>query len=185
MEVRTQSYLDTSEQAEQGFDFLYTKYARSLVGYLVRSFHLQEADAEDIASEAWTYAITRIDDLREQHKFWPWLKRIAHTRTLNWMKRRRPRAATDCGQDFTMDQLDTTFVDEDSQGDVLGELEFAMTQVAQTHRTGISVLFQAAIMEETLATIAQNLHISQYTAWRHQKWAIGALRNLLLQRGNL
>jgi RNA polymerase sigma-70 factor, ECF subfamily len=63
------------------------------------------ADAEDVAQEAFTVALERIETCREPARFAGWLLRIVRTRALNWLERRRLRDVPhdDVGPDGTLD----------------------------------------------------------------------------------
>jgi RNA polymerase sigma factor (sigma-70 family) len=64
------------------------------------------AEAHDMAQEAFVRAYVNLGTLREPEKFAPWLRRVAFSTCMDWLKRFKPELYRSLGQPTDIDQLD-------------------------------------------------------------------------------
>ncbi len=71
---------DTSGEA---FSALYLHHQQNLVSFVMKRFHFQEMEAEDIVQEAFLLAQGKISSLKSEKAFKTWLYQIAISQSLN------------------------------------------------------------------------------------------------------
>jgi RNA polymerase sigma-70 factor (ECF subfamily) len=85
---------------KQAFDLLINKYQHRIIS-LVGRYVSDQAEAMDVAQEAFIKAYRAIDRFRGDSAFYTWLYRIAINTAKNWLvarKRRPPASASCCGR---------------------------------------------------------------------------------------
>lgn len=138
---------DTDEQLvikvqngdRRSFDLLVIKYQYKVMG-LVRRFVKDQAEAEDVAQEAFIKAYRAINNFRGDSAFYTWLYRIAVNTAKNTLDARKRRPGSDVDIDDVEDFgfSDNLRVDENPESLLAGE---------DMHR----------IVEETLAGLPDEL----------------------------
>lgn len=138
---------DTDEQLvtkvqngdRRSFDLLVIKYQHKVMG-LVRRFVKDQAEAEDVAQEAFIKAYRAINSFRGDSAFYTWLYRIAVNTAKNTLDARKRRPGSDIDIDDVEDFgfSDNLRVDENPENLLAGE---------DMHR----------IVEETLAGLPDEL----------------------------
>jgi RNA polymerase sigma-70 factor (ECF subfamily) len=88
----------------ESFGALVARYQGHVYG-LAYSMVDDWAEAQDIAQETFIRAYTNLDQLRDPARFPAWLRRIAFSVTINWIKAFRPGLVARLG-DLDMDALD-------------------------------------------------------------------------------
>lgn len=74
------------------FELLVRSHLRACIA-TAYSYIRQMEDAEDVAQESLTVAFQKIGKCREPERFSGWLLQIVRTRSLNWIRRGKTRAA--------------------------------------------------------------------------------------------
>lgn len=138
---------DTDEQlvarVQQGdrrsFDLLVLKYQHKVMG-LVRRFVKDQAEAEDVAQEAFIKAYRAINSFRGDSAFYTWLYRIAVNTAKNALDARKRRPGSDVDID---DVADFAFSDN--------------LRVEENPETLLASEDMHRIIEETLAALPEEL----------------------------
>ncbi len=116
-------------------------------------------EAEDIVQEAFVQAILKIDMLRDDRAFYPWLYRIAHNIWLGRLRSARPTISLESRREATGFDLVGPYVspsqqmeDEESRQQV----RTALNRVSEEYR---SILLMREVERFDYATIASTLGI--------------------------
>ncbi len=83
-----------AERREEGLVALVEKYGERLYWHIRRMVHRHE-DADDLLQETFLKAFEHIDRFKGESSLYTWLFRIATNETLQWLERKRRRAAVD------------------------------------------------------------------------------------------
>ncbi len=89
----------------QAFGELVTCYQGNVYG-LAYSFVGNWANAQDIAQEAFIRAYCNLDQLKQEERFAAWLRRVAFSVTMNWLKAFRPTVFDQLDGHVDLDSLD-------------------------------------------------------------------------------
>jgi RNA polymerase sigma-70 factor (ECF subfamily) len=95
----------TSAGDKEAFGELVTRYQGHVYG-LAYSLVNHWTDAQDIAQEAFIRAYTNIDQLNDPGRFPAWLRRIAFSVTMNWIRSFRPKLYELIGSKVDLDNLE-------------------------------------------------------------------------------
>ena len=90
---------------KEAYGDLVTRYQGHVYG-LAYSLVGNWADAQDIAQETFIRAYCNLDQVRDPARFAAWLRRIAFSVSVNWLKAFRPRIFERLGSPEDMDALD-------------------------------------------------------------------------------
>ncbi len=83
-----------AERREEGLVALVEKYGERLYWHIRRMVHRHE-DADDLLQETFLKAFEHINRFKRESSLYTWLFRIATNETLQWLERKRRRAAVD------------------------------------------------------------------------------------------
>lgn len=98
-----------ARRGSQGaFNALYEK-TRKKVYFTIKSMIKDESTIEDIMQNTYINALKHLDRFQGDTMFLPWIQRIAHNTTVDWLKKERrmlfTEMASDDGQDFSEEEL--------------------------------------------------------------------------------
>lgn len=135
----------------------------------------ERAAAEDVAQDAFVYAIERIDDCRQPDRFGAWLMQIVRNRSRNHLRDNRPE------RNVPVDEIDLRSSRpsperEAERSELRDRLQAALAQVDEDHRT---VLLLHDLEGWKHAEIARHLGIPPGTARSHLHHARKKLRAIL------
>jgi RNA polymerase sigma-70 factor (ECF subfamily) len=149
------------------FAALARAFARSL--YAVALAHLgRPAEAEDAAQDALLVGLERIDDCRQPERFGGWLLRIARSRALNALEKRRLRDVP-----AEADPVEAAAGPTQELAVQRGELLAALGELSEVQR---EVVLLHDLDGWTHAEIAAALELSEETSRQHLSRARRALR---------
>lgn len=157
------------DEARQGsksaFGELVLRYERRVLR-LILQFIRDEAQAEDLAQEAFVRAYQRLDQFDPSRRFGPWLFRIAVNLTLDHLRRRKRRGLWALFSETPGDRApDPAVVDPRQSLDLSQEVQKVLGQLPETYRTvlvlrdleNFSTSEIAAILDRKEATIRWRL----------------------------
>lgn len=161
------------------FDELVTRH-RGRIFAMIRQMVKNEADAWDLAQEAFIKAWKALPRFEVKAKFSTWLYRIAHNTVYDWMRRTRPEAGGELNDEvFGEDRIEPGSLttpsverrpDESLQGDELREkIEAALDKLSPEHREavmlkdvqGLAYKEIAEVMGCSLGTVMSRLHYAR------------------------
>jgi len=154
--------LDLVKKVQKGdkkaFDLLVLKYQHKVVS-LVYKFVKNEAEAQDIAQEAFIKAYRALKNFRGDSAFYTWLYRIAVNTAKNFLaaKKRRPPAEDIDSQDAEQISLDSSLKDHSTPEnnllkDEIQEVVFkAMQDLPDELRTAITLRELEGLRYEEIA----------------------------------
>ena len=158
----------------RAFDALILKYGDKLFG-LVYSMTSHKEDTHDLLQEIFAKAYQSLPSFRGKSTFYTWIYQIATNRTLNFLKKRKNRAATSLDDMESSVQQDPALIDttHDSNperrtniNELQKRLNEAMMGLSEAHRMvvtlfdiqGISHGEIAKVLETSEGTIRSRLH---------------------------
>ena len=129
------------------FDRLVTRH-RGRIYAMIRQMVKNEADAWDLAQEAFVKAWKALPRFEAKARFSTWLYRIAHNTVYDWARRRRPEAGGEFNDEvFGEDRIDPGSLttpasdrqpDEALAGDELrAKIEAALDRLSPEHRQAV------------------------------------------------
>lgn len=158
----------------RAFDALILKYGDKLFG-LVYSMTSHKEDTHDLLQEIFAKAYQSLPSFRGKSTFYTWIYQIATNRTLNFLKKRKNRAATSLDDMESSVQQDPALIDttHDSNperrtniNELQKRLNEAMMGLSEAHRMVVT-LFDiqgmshgeiAKVLETSEGTIRSRLH---------------------------
>jgi RNA polymerase sigma factor (sigma-70 family) len=158
----------------RAFDALILKYGDKLFG-LVYSMTSHKEDTHDLLQEIFAKAYQSLPQFRGKSTFYTWIYQIATNRTLNFLKKRKNRAATSLDDLESSVQQDPALIDttHDSNperrtniNELQKRLNEAMMGLSEAHRMVVT-LFDiqgmshgeiAKVLETSEGTIRSRLH---------------------------
>jgi RNA polymerase sigma-70 factor (ECF subfamily) len=158
----------------RAFDALILKYGDKLFG-LVYSMTSHKEDTHDLLQEIFAKAYQSLPSFRGKSTFYTWIYQIATNRTLNFLKKRKNRAATSLDDmESSVQQhpalIDTTHDSNPERRTNINELQKrlneAMMGLSEAHRMvvtlfdiqGMSHVEIAKVLETSEGTIRSRLH---------------------------
>lgn len=163
---------DLVSRAQEGdtraFDALIMKYGDKLFG-LVYSMTSHKEDTHDLLQEIFAKAYQSLPKFKGKSTFYTWIYQIATNRTLNFLKKRKNRAASSLDDVESSIQQDPALIDTASNANPerqssINELQIklneAMMKLSESHRMVVT-LFDIQGMSH--AEIAKVLNISEGT----------------------
>lgn len=90
---------------EEAFNELYRKYHR-LVHYIAFQLTKNEADADDIVQETFLQVQSSIHDLKDPSLIKAWIGRIAHSKSITLLRRKKDQQMSDRQADYLINQTE-------------------------------------------------------------------------------
>ena len=129
------------------FEELVTRHRGRLFA-MIRQMVKNEADAWDLAQEAFIKAWKALPRFEVKARFSTWLYRIAHNTVYDWMRRKRPESGSEINDEvFGEDRIDPSSLttpasdrrpDEALEADELrGKIEAALARLTPEHREAV------------------------------------------------
>ncbi len=158
----------------RAFDALILKYGDKLFG-LVYSMTSHKEDTHDLLQEIFAKAYQSLPKFQGKSTFYTWIYQIATNRTLNFLKKRKNRAASSLNELESMVYQDPALIDttsnsnperQSSINELQVKLNEAMLKLSDPHRMvvtlfdvqGLSHGEIAGIMKTSVGTIRSRLH---------------------------
>ncbi len=169
---------DLVSRAKEGdtraFDALILKYGDKLFG-LVYSMTSHKEDTHDLLQEIFAKAYQSLPKFQGKSSFYTWIYQIATNRTLNFLKKRKNRAASSLNEMESAIYQDPALIDttshsnperQSSINELQVKLNEAMMKLSDPHRMvvtlfdvqGLSHGEIASIMKTSVGTIRSRLH---------------------------
>lgn len=156
--------------------YIYHRYHRPLLRYVLPIVHGDRHFAEDVVQETLVRAWLHLDDLTFQREG-PWLYAVAHHVAISsYYRRRRARP-----QEVPIEEA-SVLVSDEQLDRVLdaSELRAAIRELKPVHRNAIVDLFY---LQRSVAEVAAGLGIPAGTVRSRAFYALRELREILEQRG--
>lgn len=153
---------------QESFGRLVLKYQDRLVNSL---YHLigNQAEAEDVAQEAFVQAFLKLGSFRGQSQFYTWLFRIARNQAISRFRRSRKLASIDGGESGGEQMLLSQEAAPDRrllEGETVAQVQLALARLSEEHRA-ILILREleeldydaiAAALDLPVGTVRSRLH---------------------------
>jgi RNA polymerase sigma-70 factor (ECF subfamily) len=152
---------------EQAFRILYRRHTPRLRWLVLRLLGGHEADADDVVQEGWVRAVAGLDRFRGESTFRSWLSGIAIRVAWETIRRRRPWAVLEEGNESAIERLDL---------EERVDLEQALGRLPDPQRM---VVVLHDIEGFTHDEIASQLDMAEGTSKSHLHRARRALRAML------
>jgi RNA polymerase sigma-70 factor (ECF subfamily) len=122
---------------QQAFSILYDEYHLPVYNYILRLVHEPQV-AEDLLQESFLALWQGAKNFREEAKVKTWLLRIAHHRSVSWLRRSRPVWSLDDVAETTDDDQIEQQIFEDWEAD---RVRRALDQLSPKHQAVIELAF--------------------------------------------
>jgi RNA polymerase sigma-70 factor (ECF subfamily) len=146
---------------------LVERYSRYVYAIAVRGFRLSDEDAEDVFQDVFTRVYTRLDSLRDDSAFRPWIAQLTRRRCLDAVAARRDQPSEELTEEGSAD---------------LSEIEEAFeVREALTHLPGAcqDILDRFFTQDQSYKTIAEELEIPSGTIASRIARCLARLRDTL------
>ncbi|MEZ6093548.1 MAG: sigma-70 family RNA polymerase sigma factor [Pirellulaceae bacterium] len=175
----------TLDGKHEAFGHLVERYQDRLYGSLIHVLGC-EAEALDIAQDAFVQAFRRLDSFRGQSAFYTWLFRIGRNLAISRLRRRKPTASLHNHDGEAIDIADQSTAPAGGieSEETIGQLHIALQRLSEEHRT-IIVLRElnemdydaiADVLEIPVGTVRSRLHRARQQL-KQELEAIGATPN--------
>lgn len=131
---------------------LYRRYHHPL-GYYLRRLLDDDAAAEDAQQEVWLTVYRRIRGLRAPEAFAVWLYRIAHSRAVNRLARRRHDVSIDDAESGAADVADESDAANEFSPEDAADIHRALGKLRPEHREVLVLRFMEDLAYEQIAEV--------------------------------
>ena len=170
----------------RAFDVLIRRHSRKLHAMLLQMLG-SEADAYDVAQEAFLRAFRSLRYFNKQSAFYTWLYTISANQARNFIRKRKREQAYSINDDENGDPLekDSDLADQSVEADperrahirdIKSRLKAALDQLSPAHREVVTL---CDIMGLSYHEIAEMLHVSEGTLRSRIFYAHKQLQSLL------
>ncbi len=157
---------------ERAFDELYQLYGQAVFNYVLRLIN-DPAVAEELLQDVFLAAWQGAGRFREQASVKTWLLRIAHHRTVSWLRRKRLATSLDEAEDIAIDDP----IDEHlAQTWRAEQIRQALDQLSVKHRAVVELTF---VHELSYAEIAEIMNCPIGTVKSRMSYALAHLSRII------
>lgn len=146
---------------------LVERYSRYVYAIAVRGFRLSDEDAEDVFQDVFTRVYTRLDSLRDDSAFRPWIAQLTRRRCLDAVAARRDQPSEELAEEGSTDL---------SEVEEAFEVREALTQLPGACQ---DILDRFFTRDQSYKTIAEELEIPAGTIASRIARCLGRLRDTL------